>query len=79
MDKKKFDAVLILIVPQVISLISKNYGCDEITASKEFYESQTYRTLEQQETALWHFSALTLFNIFDGEKETGKLIFPEEG
>lgn len=78
MEKKKFEALLVIIVPQVINLITESYQSDEVTASKEFYESRVYSILEQEDTKLWHFSALTLFNMFDEEKKTGTFTFPEE-
>ena len=78
MEKQKFEAMLILLVPQVVHLITENYPCDEVTASKEFYDSQEYSFLEQEDTKLWHLSALTLFNMFDEEKKTGTFTFPEE-
>ena len=77
-EKKKFEAVLILLVPQVVQLITEHYGCSEVEASKEFYASKVYALLEQEEIKLWHFSALTLFQMFDEEKRTGKITFPEE-
>lgn len=78
MEKKKFEAMLILLVPQVIHLIVENYPYDEVAASKEFYGSKVYSFLEQEDTKLWHLSALTLFNMFDEEKRTGTFTFPEE-
>lgn len=78
MEKKKFEAMLMLLVPQVIHLIVKNYPYDEITATEEFYHSKVYSFLEQEDTKLWHLSALTLFNMFDEEKRTGAVTFPEE-
>ena len=78
MADKKFEAILTLLVPQVINLICENYPLDEMTASKEFYESKVYSLLEQEDTKLWHLSALTLFNMFDEERKTGAFIFPEE-
>lgn len=78
MEKKKFEAILVLLVPQIIHIIAEKYFYDEITASKEFYNSKVYSFLEQEETKLWHFSALTLFNMFDEEKRVGAFIFPEE-
>lgn len=78
MEKKKFEAMLVLLVPQVIHLITESYSYDEVTASKEFYESRVYSLLEEEDTKLWHLSALTLFNMFDEEKRTGTFIFPEE-
>ena len=52
---------------------------DEVTASREFYRSQVYASLEQEETKLWHFSPLTLYNMFDEEQKNGSFTFPEEG
>lgn len=70
MDEERFKSLLLLIVPQVIDLITENYSCDEMTASKEFYSSEVYSILEQEDTKLWHFSPLTLFHMFDEEKKT---------
>ena len=78
MDEKKFDAMLVLIVPQVVHLISENHGCDEVEASRSFYESQVYSMLEVENTKIWHLSPLTLFNMYDEEKKTGSITFPEE-
>lgn len=78
MDKKKFEAMLVLLVPQVVHLISECYGFDEVEASRRFYESSVYSLLEQEDTKLWHLSPLTLFNMYDEEKKTGKITFPEE-
>ena len=78
MADKKFEAILTLLVQQIISLICESYPLDEITASREFYESKVYSFLEQEDTKLWHFSPLTLFNMFDEEKRTGDCQMPEE-
>ena len=78
MDKQKFEAMLTLLIPQVIHLITENYPYDEVTASRDFYESKVYSFLEQEDTKLWHLSPLTLFNMFDEEKKTGTFTFPEE-
>lgn len=78
MDQKKFEAMLILIVPAVVHLIIENYGYSEVDASKSFYESQVYALLEQEDTKLWHLSPLTLFNMYDEERKTGVVVFPED-
>lgn len=78
MEPQKFEAMLILIIPQVIELIEQRLSMDEITASKEFYNSEVYSLLEEEDTKLWHLSALTLFTMFQEEKETGTISFPEE-
>ena len=78
MSEEKFSAIIGLIVPKVIYLITKNYPYDDVIATEEFYNSRVYELLEQEETKLWHFSPLTLFNMFDEEKKTGMFSFPEE-
>lgn len=78
MDKKKYESMLILIIPAVIKLIIENYSWDEITASDKFYTSKVFECLEREDTKLWHLSPLTLFNMFDEEQKTGTFVFPEE-
>lgn len=78
MGEEKFGAVMGVLVPQVIRLITENYLYDEMAVTNEFYGSNLYALLEQEDTKLWHFSPLTLFNMFDEEKKTGSFTFPEE-
>jgi hypothetical protein len=70
--------MLMLLVPQVIQLITEKYGLSEREAADAFYNSRVYALLEDEETKLWHYSALTLFNMYGEERETGKITFPEE-
>ena len=78
MEAEKFSAVMGVLVEQIVHLITENYAYDEMTASNEFYNSKVYALLEQEDTKLWHFSPLTLFNMFDEEKKTGSFELPEE-
>ncbi len=78
MGTEKFSAIMGVLVKQVVHLVIENYSYDELTASNEFYNSKVYALLEQEETKLWHFSPLTLFNMFDEEKKTGSFELPEE-
>lgn len=78
MDEKKFEALLIFLVPQVIQLIIKNESLNETQASCEFYKSKVYELLEQEDTKMWHLSPLTLYNLYKEEKTTGSFEFPEE-
>ena len=77
MEQKKFEAVLALIVPQVIGVIIEKTGMDELTVTKSFYTSEVYSLLEQEDTKLWHLSPLTVYNMYDEEIRTGKITFPE--
>lgn len=78
MEQKQFAALMTLIVPQVIALIAAHDGCDEITAAKKFYPSELYAALEDESTKLWHLSAPMLYQLFDEERRTGTITYPEE-
>lgn len=76
---EKFNAILsIAIIPEVISLISKNENIDEIRAINEFYDSKVYSLLSDESTKIWHYSPLTIYHMWKEEKTTGEIIFPEE-
>lgn len=77
MEQKKFEAMLVLIVPKIIGLIVEHHGIDEVTASRRFYESRVYSLLEEEDTKLWHLSPLMLFHMYDEEIKTGNITFPE--
>lgn len=77
MEQVKFEALLTLIVPQVVDLIVTNHRVDEISAIKSFYDSEVYSLLEQEDTKMWHLSPLTLSNMYDEEAKTGGITFPE--
>ena len=72
MSDKKFSAVMGILVPEIYPEHS------ETTAMNELYTSKVYSILEDESTKLWHFSPLTLFNMFDEEKRTGRFEWPEE-
>lgn len=76
---KKFNSILsIIIIPQTVDLIAKNEGIGDISAINEFYQSKTYEMLAKEETKMWHFSPMTVYLMWKHEKETGKIVFPEE-
>lgn len=78
MNDKKFEAVLILIIPQIVQLLCTEFSWDEMTATKNFYESEVYELLEQENTKLWHLSPLSLFYMYKEELESGQFTLPEE-
>ena len=52
MNEEKSGAVMGILVPQVICLITENYASDGISAVNEFYRSELYALLEQEDTKL---------------------------
>ena len=73
---------LYLLLPSKISwlamLMVEEKGVSLTEAIETLYKSDLYKQLEIEETKLWHFSPLTLFNMFDEEMKLGKIVFPEE-
>lgn len=78
MDKNELSVVLGATIPKIIKLIVENSNMTDSEAIENFYGSHVYAMLEDEGTKLWHFSPLTLYNMYDEEQKTGKITFPEE-
>lgn len=78
MDNGKLAVILGIVVPEIVELIVKTDGGDVVSATEELYSSKLYSLLEDEETKLWHLSPLTLFNMYEEERRTGVITFPEE-
>lgn len=76
-SRESFNALLPLIVADVVGRIATQESISEQKAAKIFYNSKLYSFLEREETKVWHYSSETLCRLFEEEKQTGKLIFPE--
>ena len=69
---EKFNSILsIALIPQTVDLIVKNEGLDDISAMNEFYHSKTYEMLSNEETKMWHFSPIAIFDMWENEVITG--------
>jgi len=73
----KNNAMLMLILPEVVSLIMRNHKLSETEATDALYNSKLFSILEDEELKLWHYSPQTLYKMYDGEVRTGKITFPE--
>ena len=78
MEASKFSTILIFLVPQVLELIMSEYKINDEKAAEAFYSSQLYKSLEEEETKLWHLSAYALFEMYQEELKTGSITYPEE-
>ena len=78
MSQEQFDALLPIISADLVAEIAARRALTEQAAIRLLYHSGLYAALEQEDTKLWHFSPLTLFNMFDEEKKMGKFTLPEE-
>lgn len=79
MDRKFQSLLSLVIIPHTVKLIVFNERLSDVAAINEFYFSKTYKMLAKEETKMWHYSPLTIYNMWKNEKEMGKLIWPEEG
>ena len=75
---EKFNSVLsIALIPQTIALIIERDGLSDFAAMNAFYQSKVYDLLSKEETKMWHYSPMTIYMMWKGEQETGKVVFPE--
>lgn len=75
---KEFQAVLQVIVSQLVKMIASEMNISDKEALGNIYSSKLYEKLEHEETKVWHLSVPTLFSLFIEEQKTGKITFPEE-
>ena len=78
MSAAEFKATLQMLVPMVVSAISERYGIPEDDAIELFYTSRVYADLEREPTKLWHLSPVALAELWNEERETGRVTYPEE-
>ena len=78
MTEGKFSAILSVIVPPVVGLVSSRTGLSEVDAAESFYRSKVYEKLSDETSKLWHYSAETLFSMYDAEAAGREIEYPEE-
>ena len=78
MSAVEFKATLQMLVPMIVSEMSRLFGLSENEAIPSLYSSSLYSRLEREETKLWHLSPLALAELWDEERRTGKIVYPEE-
>ena len=76
MSDRSFENILSSLSARTIAIIACTNGWNEDVALEKFISSKVYSCLEREETKVWHFSALTLANLFDDEQK-GQLEWPE--
>ncbi len=59
MNENQFSAMLALIVPPIIELITKNSNVDENKIIHLFYKSKLYKELSDEKSKLWHYGPVT--------------------
>jgi hypothetical protein len=75
---KSISPVIAMITPGIINLLMENRTLSVEEASDVLYNSQLYRTLEDEETKLWRLGYPLLYDMLEEELSTGEITFPEE-
>jgi hypothetical protein len=78
MTNEKLSALLTLLDKQIVKIIIEKRGISDKDAIKLLYGSKLYAALEDENTKLWHLSAVSLYNLLDEEIRTGTITYPEE-
>jgi len=52
------------IVAAVVRLYVEHHQCSVLDALREFYQSETYKNLEQEHTKQWHLGPVALYQDF---------------
>ncbi len=78
MNENQLSALLSVMIPHIIELITKNSNISEAKAVSLFYKSKLYSELSREETKLWHYSPLLLYTLYQDELLTGSYDYPEE-
>ena len=72
MNREITDKNLHLLLPGKVSLFAKTYaeekGVTLLDAIRTFYRSNTYKALEKEETKLWHYGPIALYEEFEERK-----------
>jgi hypothetical protein len=78
MNQEKLNALLAIIIPQILQYIMDQQNIDVKEAANILYNSKLYAMLETEESKLWHLSAATLCELLKQELNNGIIDFPEE-
>jgi hypothetical protein len=79
MTQENLYSVLTFTTPGIIRLLMENHNIGEKDAAKLLYNSELYKTLEDEESKLWRLSYPILYDLLEEELTTGKIKnWPEE-
>ena len=75
---KSISPVIAFITPGIITLLMENRKLSLEEASDILYNSQLYKTLEDEETKVWRLGYPLLYDLLEEELTTGNITWPEE-
>lgn len=77
METNQFNLVLQTISTGLVAKIIVETGLEEDAAMEKLYSSKLYSALEKEETKVWHYSVPKLYELWENETKTGRLVLPE--
>ena len=75
---KNISPVIAMITPGIVNLLMENRKLCLEEASEILYNSQLYKTLEEEKTKMWRLGYPLLYDLLEEELTTGSITFPEE-
>ena len=75
---RNISPIIAVITPGIISLLMENRKLNLEEASDILYNSQVYKTLEDEETKVWRLGYPLLYDLLEEELITGDITWPEE-
>jgi hypothetical protein len=77
-NKKDISSVIAFITPGILQLLMRNRGLSLESAADVLYNSMLYKTLEDENTKVWHLGYPILYDLLEEELTTGDITWPEE-
>lgn len=77
MGQEQFAAIMPTISADLVTMITDKQRISEEEAIRQLYASKLYAALEQEETKVWQYSTSMLFALYEQEKRTGEIRFPD--
>ena len=75
---KNISPVIAMITPGIVTLLMEKRGLLLEEAFDILYNSQLYKTLEDEETKVWRLGYPLLYDLLEEELITGNITWPEE-
>lgn len=77
MDKDRFNAILPIIIGDLVKKIAIELNISDKDAITKLYLSHLYELLEKEQTKFWQYSTEKLFEMFSQEVKSGKISYPQ--
>ena len=78
MNNKNISPVIAMITPGILKLLMEKRKINLENAAHILYNSQLYKTMEDEKTKVWRLGYPLLYDLLEEEISTGQISFPEE-